>query len=161
VAVACSIWSVSGWLDWRRGDRGALPLILHVVATALAVGSKESAILLAPLLTAWALLDRNLIDKKPRLLVSIVPVWLVTVALVGARPAVLRARAAPPLSLGGVRLLAGGAAYLHALIPPSSVRHLPLAQAQQGLTLLEAALIWAALLTITILALKKARRDIA
>ena len=62
--VACAsgtIWALQSWLRWRRtaGWRWAG---LHVLALVVALGSKETAVVLAPLLTVAAFFRR---DRRP------------------------------------------------------------------------------------------------
>ncbi len=57
VAGTAAVWSVLAFLRWQARGSAAWAA-LHLVAAVLALASKESAVILAPVLTGWVLLGR-------------------------------------------------------------------------------------------------------
>jgi len=165
VSAACGLWAVSGWLWWRaRAFRSAAALALHGVATGLALGSKESAVMLAPLLTLWALLPGDAHLGTRRRLWSVAPVWALVGLYLLLRGLVLGRHAAPAATLSGLRLLVGGATYLKALLPlriSTGIRSLPYAEAAQGSTLALAICSWLMVALLMVWAVRSKRTDLA
>jgi len=147
VVLAAILWSAIGWRAWRDGSpRWAA---LHVVALAVALGSKEIAVVVPLALAVWALADgkRRFATLAPSFaLVAIY--WIV------------RARLVPPprLEPDALRLFASVGAYGAASIPfrlASGLHNLSLAEAHAPSTLAIAAAVWLALAGGASFALRK------
>ena len=55
VCVCAALWSVASWYRWSRSRRLRW-LFSHLLALTLALGSKETGIIIAPVITLWTLL---------------------------------------------------------------------------------------------------------
>ena len=138
--VACAagvIWALLGWVRWRRGA-GWPWAGVHLTALIVALGSKESAVVLAPALTVAAFLrdraDREgppggredvpevrggLLDDTTwrRRLIWVAPAWVVTGLYLVGRRTLLGSAGALTVDLDPVRLLMAGGRYLYGLPP--------------------------------------------
>ena len=130
VAATGAIWTLLAWQQWRlRGDKTWL--LLHLLALMVALGSKESSVALAPVLTLWAWWTR---PTEPRLawLRTVTPVWFLCIVYGLLRTLCLGSHAGAPLVLSPLRVLVGAGVYLQALWPlafQTGVRNLTLAEA--------------------------------
>jgi len=136
--VACTLWALVGWLRWRDGSRGWA--VVHVVAIAGALASKEAAVVLPAVLTLWALVS------SPRRMATVAPAWLPALAYLVARRLALGA--APSASFDALRIFVGVGVYGWGLLPlrvATGVRNLSFAEAHAPATLAMAAAVWLAL----------------
>jgi len=139
VAAAGTTWTLLAWLLWQQSGNKTW-FALHLLAFIVALGSKESSVTVAPVLTLWAWWAR---PPAPRLawLRAIWPVWLLAVVYFVMRSACLGSHTDAPLVLSPWRVLAGAGVYLRALAPlafETGVRNLPLAEAAAPATWLPA-----------------------
>jgi tetratricopeptide (TPR) repeat protein len=157
MSAAAGVWSLWAWQRWRTlAARGqSLPsdsihgLLdswswLHVLALTVALGSKEVAVVLAPVVTVWALLRR-----EPR---AALPAWGLTAVYLVARALVLRDIAAVHGQLTLARLAVAGGSYLGGLIPfrlTTGVRNIGHAELSDARLWLAALVAWLALLALT------------
>lgn len=122
VATACMVWALAMFAWYRRTGRG---LALHTVFFVLALASKESAVIVAPLVTVWVVTDR-------RRVAAIAPAWAAVVAyLLLRRWAIGRLSAIEP-TFDVLRIFAGGGHSLAALAhlgPTTELRNLSRAEA--------------------------------
>lgn len=153
VAAASSIWAVAAWLAWRRAERRRRRVAwaaAHAVAVAIALASKEVSVALVPLLAVWAALDGDLAAGRRRALLTLAPGVALCAAYLLLRARVLGGAtpgATPDATFDALRVFAGGAAYLRALLPfrlETGVRNLSLAEARDAATLGLAAATWIA-----------------
>jgi hypothetical protein len=172
MCASATIWAVAGWHRWSLGG-GRGWAVLHALAVVLALGSKETGVMIAPVLTLWSLLRWRLPDADragagdirraaPRLL----PAWALTAAALAMRGRILgepagggalAAALADPL-----RILASLARYLQNLLPfrlGSTVRSLPHAEAESLGFLLPAILTVAAAGALLVWLLRRRRAD--
>lgn len=161
VAAGAGVWALVAWLAWREtGRRGALAG--HLLALALALGSKEVSVMLAPILGLWALLLPRESAGPWRLRVvgalrAVAPaVGLTALYLVG-RAIVLRHTpfATPPVSFEPVRWFVAGGAYLEGLLPrlgTSGIRSLSQAEAHAPATLVGVTVAWSVVLGLAVAA---------
>ncbi len=161
VAATCMTWAVVAWLAWREGGphRRAWAA-LHVGATLIALGSKETAIALPLVVTAWSLLER---DRK-RLWTLLPAVGLGVVYFI-VRHALLEREAtglsATALTLDPVRLFSGLGAYLWNTFPlllSSGVRDISLTEARGAAALARAAVAIALLAVLVTWAVRRRER---
>ena len=149
VVVAATIWSLAGWLGWRAGGARAWAVV-HVLALAAALASKETAVVLPVVFTVWALCER------PRRLSTVAPAWLLAIAYLALRARVLGAL--PSAALSPLRVFVGVGVYGAGLLPlrlATGVRNLSLAEARAASTVASAALVWLALAGGVALALRR------
>ena len=143
VVVAGAVWSLVGWLGWRAAptpSRRWAWATLHVAALAVALGSKETAVVLPLVVTAWAWAER------PRRLATVAPAWLLALAYLAARARVLGAT--PSAAIDPLRIFVGVGVYGWGLLPlrvATGVRNVSLAEAHGAAMLLSAAVVWIAL----------------
>jgi tetratricopeptide (TPR) repeat protein len=158
VSTACVVWALVGWLRWRHAGRRAW-MAVHLVAAALALGSKESAVILAPAVTAFALQGR---DRRAGLLAS-APAWALVAAFLVVRAQVLHGAPSTALVLDATRLFVGGGVYLRALLPfrlDSGVWNLPLAVASSDALLAATAATWVGVAVLVGVAIRARRFDL-
>lgn len=153
-ALGCTLWAIVAWHAWQTAEarrRRVAWAALHVVACALALGSKESSVLLPAVLTAWALA----LGLRGRALGTLAPSWLLTLVYLGLRARVLHVPT-PGASFDALRLFVGLGAYGWALLPlrlSSPLHNISQAEAHAASTLLVASLVWLALVAGTAAAL--------
>lgn len=158
VAAAALVWSLCGFLDWQRGVRGGFAL--HVTALLIALGSKESSVVAPPLVALLWLATAPTVQRRDvtRLVFATASIAL----YLGLRAMVLRGVAPAGIVFDALRLGVAGARYMRNLAPwslASSIRNIPIAEAQSSGELVWAALTWAALgLVAAMLLLRLVRR---
>ena len=132
-ATAAAIWTVAAWLRWVETGRTAWA-VMHGLGLMLALGSKETAVVLPVVLALWAVLGMatakpgpaqepsSAITSAERMLVLVrrlrhlVPAVLITAAYVVARRLVLGAHHGVPLVFDPARVaLVGGQAFFSVL----------------------------------------------
>ena len=158
VAATPVVGAVIAWLAWRRTKRVGWAA-LHVLGTALAVGSKEQAAFL-PALNVRVLAESDAWRERWRAFLPVVPSVLVVAAYWLARQAVLSRSGMPTgsLTIDPVRILDGVALYLVNTWPfalTSSVRDVSVAEAQGGAVLLRALIV---LVVAAVIAVRSFRR---
>lgn len=149
VAAAALVWSLCGFLDWQRGERGGLAL--HVVALLVALGSKESSVVVLPLAALLWLATAPTIQRRD--LARLLPAAGSIALYLSLRASVLRGAASAGVTFDTLRLGVAGARYLRNLVPwslSSSIRNIPIAEAESAGELVWAALAWAVLLLVAV-----------
>jgi len=154
VAASSVVWAILGFLRWRSGPWW---VVIHLLATALALGSKESSVMVAVVLSFWVLLQWGFARRAAGVqqgspssisgqVLRLALVWSLVGAYLVTRSATLRADTeglpGVSLSMDPLRILASSSMYLQNLLPfqlGSSIRNIPLAEAQSPLFLLTAA----------------------
>lgn len=142
VVSAGGIWAVLAWRAWRRAASArarSIAIGTHVLALAVALGSKESAVVLPAVMLVWSVLDGDLRGGQRRRLASLLPSALLAIGYFVLRRVILE-RHAPGLSsttlaLDPLRLATGLAWYLRSSFPlrlDSSVREIPIAEAKSA-----------------------------
>jgi hypothetical protein len=148
-AATAGVWSVVAWLAWRGETtrelgrartrrREPVFLALHVIALALALGSKEVALAWPALLVVWSAVMGDLWPPRREKLVLLAPALGLSVMYLVARHAVLSGVAsgleAVRLSVDPVKLLTGLGLYLRNLLPilESTVRDTSFAEARSA-----------------------------
>lgn len=134
VAVtAASIWSVASWLRWVQTGHRSWALA-HGLSLTLALGSKETAVVVPAVLALWALLGVESTNPFPagapssvvtparrfalaERLRYLVPAALITAAYVLGRGLVLGARQAAPLVFDPARMALVGGQALYSVLP--------------------------------------------
>lgn len=153
VVVACMVWALVGWLAWRAADSPARArgwAGVHVVALAAALASKETAVALPLVVTAWAWAER------PHRWATVAPAWLATLAYLAARAHVLGAM--PRGAIDPLRIFVGVGVYGWGLLPlriATGVRNVSLAEAHGAAMPIMAAVVWLALGAAVTLALRR------
>lgn len=154
VAASSVVWAILGFLRWRSGPWWA---VIHLLATALALGSKESSVMVAVVLSFWVLLSWGFARQATGVqqgspssisgqVLRLALVWSLVGAYLAIRSATLRADTeglpGVSLSVDPLRILSSASMYLQNLLPfqlESSIRNLPLMEARSALFLLTAA----------------------
>ncbi|MCB9506301.1 MAG: hypothetical protein H6698_00220 [Myxococcales bacterium] len=139
-AMAGACWGMVGFLRWRDGG-AARWLVLHTVALAVALASKESAVLVAPLLAAWALRASGGSRAEPSdVATALAPAFVICAAYLALRHVVL-----PPgetqFVFDPLRVLVSVAAYLRGVAPlnlESTIRNISHSEAQSAASLVTA-----------------------
>ncbi|HEY8153642.1 MAG TPA: hypothetical protein VII72_05890 [Myxococcota bacterium] len=153
VCGSATIWAVASWHRWTSGGRH-LWASLHLLCVALALGSKETGVIIAPVITLWTLLRRFEAGAGGRErtglwreLIPATPSWALGAVYLAARGQVLGssggAGSAAGVSVDPLRIFASLARYLQNLLPfrlSSTVRSLPRAEAESLAFLATAAL---------------------
>jgi hypothetical protein len=153
VCAGATLWAVASWHRWASGGRH-LWASLHLLCVALALGSKETGVIIAPVITLWTLLRRLEAGSSRREragflreLISVTPSWAFSAVYLAARWQVLRSQSGAnfvtSLSADPLRIFASLARYLQNLLPfrlSSTIRNLPHAEAESLGYLLTAAL---------------------
>ena len=172
VSATCLLWSLWAYARALRPREGSSPvpmLALHLLTLALALGSKEQAVVIVPVLLLWAALARVGAEPRPHLSPPATPLGnrpflfllpalaLVAVYLV-ARRLVLHGMSQPAPVTDPLRVLVGASFYLKGLLPlriTSGVRNLSLSELRDPTTIATAA---ALVLAVTAGALYALRR---
>lgn len=147
VSAGATIWAL---LTFLRGNT-----IAHVLAVTVALASKESAVIVAPLLTLWAWNEGRLRDSWLRLL----PSYLLTLSYLAARAWVLCDHDSAALTFDFLRVFVGAGQYLGALLPfriDTGLRNIARLEAQSGWMLVHSAL---SLLILGLLVMWSWRRE--
>ena len=118
IGAAASLWTVVFWARWQAGDSRAG--IYHVLCFLGALGSKESAVVLAPLLTLWAMAPRDgetlRFPRPSELAAGVGWLWGLGIGWLVLRGAILDGGGLA-LVLEPLRVITGASRYLLALIP--------------------------------------------
>ena len=131
VSTTCIIWSLAGWLAWRKEGRKRW-ILLHVVAFIVALGSKEAAIITTLLPLLWLIMDGALSKGRRRELIQAIPLWTVAIVYLLLRSLVMSQHETPGLALDPLRIFAGGGNYFQGLLPfrfSSGIRNISYAEA--------------------------------
>ncbi|MHC4917602.1 MAG: glycosyltransferase family 39 protein, partial [Planctomycetota bacterium] len=159
VCVASLLWAVACWGRWwSTGSLGWLAA--HALFAALALGSKESAVIVVPLLVVLGLAlpaDERGRSRLAKVLIGVLPAVALVSAYMVARQAVVGSGGLR-VALEPARWVAGLAFYLPSLLPlrlDSAVRFVSTAEATSGRSLALAA---SSLLAISLLGWLAARR---
>jgi Flp pilus assembly protein TadD len=172
VCASATLWAVASWHRWALGGRHRW-VALHLLCVALALGSKETGIVIAPVITLWTLLRRLEVGssgaERARLsrdLLRVAPTWILGAVYFAARWQVLRsptgAGSPAPIDADPLRILASLARYLQNLIPfrlSSTIRNLPHAEAESFGYLLTAALTLASAIALLAWLLRRRSAD--
>ncbi len=143
-AVSAMLWSLVGFVGWLRpGATHAGAVVLHLGAAIVALGSKETAVVLLPAaaLLGWAVRGPDWRGVALRL----APLGVLVGLLLWARGRVLTGQAPVTLELDGLRLLVGVARYLEgvmALPSGTGVRNTSFIEARAGVTLAWSTVVW-------------------
>ncbi len=161
VAATSVVGAVIAWFGWRRTKRAGWAA-LHVVATALAVGSKEQAAFLPALLVVRVLAEGGFRRDRWRAFLPVLPAALVVAAYWFARKAVLSASGMPAglLSLDPLRIVDGISLYLTNTWPfafSSTVRDVSVAEAESSAFLFRALVVSAVASVVAVRSFR--RRD--
>jgi len=151
-AAGATVWAFVAWERWVAGGRWAAFAGL-VGAAALALGSKEVAVILGPVAFVWAWVSGALGDalRRRRTLAGLLALAGLTGAYLIARDAVLAGYPRPALVVDPLRIVSGGGRALAALLPfrlDSGLRNVSRAEAAQ----LSAWVVGGALWTFTLAA---------
>ena len=165
VSAAAVVWSLAAWHAWAlAGDDGRRRwAALHVVALVVALGSKESAVIVAPLVTLWALLAGHGRPGQRHRLSRVAPAWGLAAVYLLARQAALAGYAAPALVLDPARVFVGAGVYLRGALPlqiTSPVHNTSFAEAAAWSTLAAAGAAWALALVATAAAWRLRRLEV-
>ncbi|MDY0060800.1 MAG: hypothetical protein RBU45_13390 [Myxococcota bacterium] len=159
VAAAGAVFTLGFWLQWRQ-DGGRRWLGLHLAALLLALGSKETAVVLAPLLWLWSGLFSPAAPPPPRaaagrvwpaLVTGALPATVLVAGWLALRRIVLGPLPALVAPGDGWRWLVGGGRYLLGLAPgrlETGIRNLSLAEAHAPATWIPALLAWLVVLLL-------------
>jgi hypothetical protein len=151
VVGAAGIWTLIGFGRWQETRKGTW-LVLHIAAWLVALGSKETAVTLLPVLALMNLARGT--AAWPARIRALLPSGLAVALYFALRVFVLGARAQVPWRLHGERILLVGGQALYSLLPfhlwatATSVPKLPHATWN---TLVPVALGWLALAGMAIL----------
>jgi hypothetical protein len=157
VAAAGVAWSLAAWLSWASTGRRAWG-VAHAVALAVALGSKEVAVITAPLLTLWALALERDRGRLRALAVKLAPAWALVALYLVARRAALSDAAPARVGFDALKVYVGGARYLEALLPfrfDSGISNLSRAWAATPAMLARSAAAWGALAALAALAVRR------
>jgi len=162
VAASASVWAVVSWHWLRRRARGWPVWGLHVAALALALGSKEAALVLPVVLGLMAALAGDFAPAERRRLLLLVPSAVLALAYFFARKLLLE-RQAPGLSattiaLDPLRVVTGLGFYLRETAPlrlSSGLRELPIAEAKSAAFLAKTLLTLGALSALAVFARRR------
>ena len=163
VCASATLWAVASWYRWSLGG-GPGWAALHLLCATLALGSKETGVVIAPTITLWTLLrfqlggaDRAARDGIRRGLLLVLPAWVLSAAALAARARVLGPQAGADALAACAAIRCGSspslALYLQNLLPfrlSSTVRSLPHAEAASLGFLLPAALTLAAAILLLV-----------
>jgi len=153
VCVCAALWAVASWYRWAGSGRLRW-LFPHLLAVILALGSKETGVIVAPVITLWTLLRSREIGASRRTgarllreLILVTPSWVLSSVYLAARWLVLRSErgssTVAPVAADPLRIFASLTSYLLNLLPfrlSSTIRNLPHAEAESAGFLLMAAL---------------------
>jgi hypothetical protein len=160
VCASAAIWALATGMRWVRGGRWPWALA-HGLALVVAFGSKETSVVLPPLLVAWMasawLLRSESLDRR-RALALAGGAGCLLAAYLALRAAALDGMPAPLLEVDPLRIFIGLGVYLRGLIPlrlATGVRSLSFEEARHGLALLLSAATWLALGAGVALALRQ------
>ena len=159
-AAACtaSLWA---WLAWANGRRAAAGW--HVLAVVVALASKETAVILAPLLLIWGGLNVRWNGWSARRALTLAaPAAVLACALLVTRKLVLSGHPSPAVTFDPARVLVGGARYIVAALPlqlATGLRNVGYDEAISLPSLAGAAAAWAG--ACTVLVWRWRRRDAA
>jgi tetratricopeptide (TPR) repeat protein len=171
VCASATLWAIASWHRWSQGGaRGWAGL--HLLWVLLALGSKETGVMIAPAITLWALLRGWLADPRgkrdalPGALLRTLPAWAASAAALAVRARILGSRAGSDVfataATDPLRIFASLARYLQNLLPfrlNSTVRNLPQAEAASLGFLLPAALTLAAAGLLLVWLVRRRRAD--
>ncbi len=168
VVAACMTWAVVAWLAWREGGKQRRGwAALHIAATLLALGSKETAVALPLVVVVWSVLEGDLAADRRHRLWTALPSLALGVVYFLVRRALLEGEAkglsGTTLALDGVRIFTGLGAYLWNTFPlslSSGVRDVSLPEARGAALLARSAVAWAALAAVAIWALRRRERKL-
>lgn len=146
-AAGATVWALVLWDRWVGGGRWRA-LAGLVAAAAVALGSKEVAVIIGPVLLVWAWVAGTLADagRRRRAALGLGLVGVLTGAYLITRGAVLAGYDRPALTVDPLRIIAGGGRALAALVPfrwDSGLRNLPRAEAATTLGWAVGAGLWA------------------
>jgi tetratricopeptide (TPR) repeat protein len=119
IGVAASLWAV---VFWRRAlDGNPRSMLWHGLWLVLALGAKESAVVLAPLLTLWAMAPSDgEAFRRPHASWVVRRVgwtWGICLAWMGIRGWILQGAGGMAIDVEFLRIVTGMARYLLALLP--------------------------------------------
>ncbi|HAN31410.1 MAG TPA: hypothetical protein DCQ06_07415 [Myxococcales bacterium] len=143
VCGAGVVWSLFAWYRWSTSKHRGW-LALHLLAGLVALGSKEAAVVLAPLLSIWCLLLGWGASGQRHRFKAVAPIWVLTAAYLAARFAVLGHQSSA-LSIDPLRIFSSIGTYVLGSLPLvvySGVHNLSLAEASDTMTLLYSASVW-------------------
>jgi hypothetical protein len=155
VGAAATVWALATFRTHQRTrSRGAL--LAHVAFVAIALTSKETCLLIAPLLTAWALAERRSIRATA-------PTWALTIAYLIVRRVALGA-VGQPLTFDALRIFAGIGQSLFALLhlgPTSGLRSIARTEAASVEAIVIALLCWSGVIVLIVCGLRERHRRTA
>lgn len=163
VCGAGAVWAVVAWLRWRDGG-GARWAIAHIAALVLAFGSKETAVILVPLLAGWSILAGDLRGAQRRRLLTVVPVVVVAAGYFTLRAFVVDGGVAAELGPALPRILAGLGIYGRGLLPftfESGIRNLSYEEAASAAWVLGGVAVTVCCSTIAAASLRAGRIEVA
>jgi hypothetical protein len=119
IGAAAALWTVFFWKQWVDGDSRAV--LFHVLCFLLALGAKESALVVAPLLTLWAMappdgeaLRRPDLSRVAR---SVGWVWGLGLGWMVLRGWMLEGAGGVSLGIDPLRIVTGMSRYLMGVLP--------------------------------------------
>lgn len=153
VAATATIWALASWHAWSTGERRRLWAAVHVASLLIALGSKEAGVIIAPLVTLWAVLLGHWRPQQRRVLLRVAPAWALALIYLLVRRQVLAHFDAPALGLDPHRVFVSAGTYLAGALPlrlDSGVHSLSAAEARAPLTLALSAAAWLTALALAV-----------
>ena len=151
VAMTGMIWAVLFWLlGWKTGRRGWL--VPQLLALALALGSKELAVVSPAVFAGFWAVDSGWTAGWRRGLVALGPAALLVVGYLLTRALILGPSGGIGVAFEPFRWFAAGGMYLSGLVPfrvSTGVRNLPVVEAASAAAILQAIAAWGIALGIT------------
>ncbi len=136
VCTAACVWGLLTWREWRASGRKHLWGALHVVAVVVALGSKETAVILPAVLALWSVLEGDLARERRSKLLQLAPAVILSAVYLVTRRVTLTADAEglaeTSLAFDPLRIFASLTVYLRNLLPflvQSGVRDISPAEA--------------------------------
>ncbi|MFH1532373.1 MAG: hypothetical protein ABIK09_16740 [Pseudomonadota bacterium] len=152
VAMAAMTWAVLFWrIGWRTGR--VRWTVLHLIAMAVALGSKEVAVVTPVIFGLFWAAERGGRRGWRRSLLALAPGVVLVLAYLVTRGLVLGDSAGARIVLDPFRLFSTGGVYLSGLLPfrvTTGIRNLPVAEAAATGSILWRAAAWAAALGIVV-----------
>lgn len=170
VAATSSCVAVWAWRVWsepqdpahaRRTRTGWATL--HIAATVVALASKETSVILAPLLLLWAGLRTRFTPRAVGLWRTALPTVALAGLMLALRTLVLADVPGPKMETDAVRVFAGGGRYLLAIAPlqlASGLRNTGYEEATQHMPMVVGSgIAWTVAIAATIVAWRKRDAD--
>ncbi len=157
VAAAACVWAVWAWLRWLQTDHSGYGAA-HIALLVLALGSKETCVVLAPALGAWSFLLVKWQElPRRRAMLSVLPAVVLVVVMLALRHGVVGGREGAHIELDPWRVFVGGGRYLSGLLPlrlETGIRNVGYDEAASLASVAAAGFAWACALAVVAAALR-------